>query len=86
MNKQSLIEVNQNKMSGMPVFNHNKVPLKNLFYCIEGGETIYQFLDQFPAAFLEQVNGISDLSRKRLFGAEVGQGLCHDLFRGPITL
>ena len=48
MNQQSLIEVNPNKMSGTPVFRDTRVPIQNLFDCIEEGETIDQFLDQFP--------------------------------------
>lgn len=58
MKQQSLIEVNPNKMSGTPVFRDTRVPIKNLFDCIEEGETI----DQFPTVSREQVNGILELS------------------------
>ena len=40
MTQQSVIEVNPNKMSGTPVFRDTRVPIKNLFDCIEEGETI----------------------------------------------
>jgi len=40
MTHQNLIEVNPNKMSGTPVFRDTRVPIKNLFDCIEEGETV----------------------------------------------
>jgi uncharacterized protein (DUF433 family) len=70
MNKQRLIEVNPNKMSGTPVFRGTRVPIQNLFDCIEEGETIDEFLDQFPTVSREQVNGILELSKKRLLESE----------------
>ena len=71
MNQQNLIEVNSKKMSGTPVFRGTRVPIKNLFDCIEEGETIDQFLDQFPTGTREQVNGILELSQERLLEGEV---------------
>jgi uncharacterized protein (DUF433 family) len=71
MNQQNLIEVNPNKMSGTPVFRDTRVPIRNLFDCIEEGETIDQFLDQFPTVSREQVNGILELSKERLLESEV---------------
>ena len=71
MNPQSLIEVNPKKMSGTPVFRGTRVPIQNLFDCIEEGETIVQFLDQFPTVTREQVNGILELSKETLVESEV---------------
>ena len=71
MTQQSLIEVNLNTMSGTPVFSGTRVPIQNLFDCIEEGETIDQFLDQFPTVSREQVNGILELSKERLLEGEV---------------
>jgi uncharacterized protein (DUF433 family) len=71
MNPQSLIEVNPQKMSGTPVFRGTRVPIQNLFDCLEDGETIDQFLDQFPTVTKEQVNGILELSKERLLEGEV---------------
>ena len=68
---QNLIEVNPNKMSGTPVFRDTRVPIKNLFDSIAEGETIDQFLDQFPTVSREQLNGVLELSRKRLLESEV---------------
>lgn len=71
MIQQNLIEVSSKKMSGTPVFRGTRVPIKNLFDCIEEGETIDQFLDQFPTVTREQVNGILELSQERLLEGEV---------------
>ena len=71
MNPQSLIEINPQKMSGTPVFWGTRVPIQNLFDCLEDGETIDQFLDQFPTVTKEQVNGILELSKERLLEGEV---------------
>jgi uncharacterized protein (DUF433 family) len=71
MNPQPLIEVNPKKMSGTPVFRGTRVPIQNLFDCLEEGETIIEFLDQFPTVTREQVNGILELSKERLLESEV---------------
>ncbi len=73
MTQQNLIEVNPNKMSGTPVFRDTRVPIRNLFDCIEEGETIDQFLDQFPTVSREQVNGILELSKERLLESEAAR-------------
>ena len=71
MNPQSLIEINPRKMSGTPVFRGTRVPIQNLFDCLEEGESIDQFLDQFPTVNREQVNGVLELSKERLLEGEV---------------
>lgn len=71
MRQQNLIEINPNKMSGTPVFRGTRVPIQNLFDCIEDGETIDQFLDQFPTVSREQVNAVLELSKERLLEGEV---------------
>ena len=69
--KRNLIETNPKKMSGTPVFRGTRVPIQNLFDCIEEGETIDQFLEQFPTVTREQVNGVLELSKERLLEGEV---------------
>ncbi len=71
MNSQNLIEVNPLKMSGTPVFRGTRVPIQNLFDCLEEGETIDLFLDQYPTVTRDQVNGVLELSKERLLEGEV---------------
>src|SRR5712691_5333838 len=63
MNIKELIEVNPKKMSGTPVFRGTRVPIQNLFDCLEDGETVEQFLEQFPTVTREQVSGVLELSK-----------------------
>ncbi|HEX8600155.1 MAG TPA: DUF433 domain-containing protein [Chloroflexia bacterium] len=35
-------------MSGTPVFAGTRVPIRNLFDYLEGGDTLDEFLDDFP--------------------------------------
>jgi uncharacterized protein (DUF433 family) len=66
MNIKELVEVNPEKMSGVPVFSGTRVPIGHLFEYIEGGETVDQFLDQFPTVTRDQVLGVLELSKESL--------------------
>ena len=48
---------------GTPVFCGTRVPVRSLFDYLEGGETLDQFLDQFPAVSKEQALAALDLAR-----------------------
>ena len=42
-------------LSGAPVFRGTRVPVQALIDCLEGGETIDDFLEGFPTVKREQV-------------------------------
>lgn len=67
MNKKELIEIDPEKMSGTPVFAGTRVPIQNLFDCLEGGEDVDEFLDQFPTVIRDQAIGVLELSKESLF-------------------
>ena len=71
MKIEELIERDPEKMSGTPVFPGTRVPVKHLFDYLEGGESLEEFLDQFPTVNREQVNGVLELSKERLLEGEV---------------
>lgn len=48
MNQRKLIEKNQNILGGTPVFAGTRVPVQTLFDYLEGGDTLQEFLDDFP--------------------------------------
>ena len=50
----SLVEIDPEKLGGTPVFYGTRVPIQNLFDCLEEGESLDQFLDQFPTVTREQ--------------------------------
>ena len=66
MNSEELIETNPEKMSGVPVFRGTRVPITHLFEYLEGGETLNEFLDQFPTVTREQALAVLELSRETL--------------------
>jgi uncharacterized protein (DUF433 family) len=53
--KTSLIISNPEILGGTPVFAGTRVPVKNFTDCLEGGESIDEFLDDFPSVSREQV-------------------------------
>ena len=61
-----LIERDPEKLSGIPVFFGTRVPIKNLFDCLEAGESLDEFLDQFPTVTREQALRVLELSKERL--------------------
>ena len=66
MNASDLIERDPEKLSGTPVFFGTRVPIQNLFDCLEDGESLDEFLDQFPTVTREQALRVLELSRERL--------------------
>jgi uncharacterized protein (DUF433 family) len=62
----NLIEVDPEKLGGTPVFYGTRVPVQNLFDCLETGESLGQFLEQFPSVTREQVLAVLEESKERL--------------------
>jgi uncharacterized protein (DUF433 family) len=53
-------------LGGMPVFVGTRVPVSSLFDYLEGGETLNEFLRQFPSVRREQAVAALDLARESL--------------------
>ena len=51
---------------GTPVFVGTRVPVQALFDYLEGGETLDEFLDQFPSVSKQQVLAALDLARNSI--------------------
>ena len=66
MNIKDVVEVDPEKMSGVPVFTGTRVPINHLFEYLESGETLNEFLDQFPTVKREQALGALELSKESL--------------------
>ena len=65
-NKKNLVEIDPDKLGGTPVFFGTRVPIQNLFDCLEGDESLDQFLDQFPSVTREQALAVLEESKERL--------------------
>ena len=61
-----LVEVDPEKLGGTPVFYGTRVPIQNLFDCLEGGESLNEFLDQFPSVTRDQALAVLEESKERL--------------------
>lgn len=48
---------------GVPVFVGTRVPLKNLFDCLEAGESVDQFLEDYPSVSRQVVLAALELAR-----------------------
>ena len=64
--KNNVIEVNPEKVSGAPVFAGTRVPIKNLFDYLEGGQSLEDFLDGFPPVTREQAIAVLELAEESL--------------------
>ena len=61
-----LIEVDPEKMSGTPCFTGTRVPLTHLFDYLEAGDTLDDFLKDFPSVSRDQALGLLELMKKRI--------------------
>ena len=50
-----VINIDKEILGGTPVFDGTRVPIRNLFDYLETGETIDEFLDDFPSVRREQI-------------------------------
>ena len=53
-------------MSGAPCFTGTRVPVTHLFDYLEAGDSLDEFLTDFPTVTREQVLGVLELMKERL--------------------
>lgn len=63
MAKDQVIHSDPGILSGTPVFVGTRVPAETLFDYLEGGETLDEFLRQFPSVRREQAIAALELAR-----------------------
>jgi len=51
----SVVKIDPEIMSGAPCFAGTRVPIQNLIDYLEGGDSIDEFLEDFPSVRREQV-------------------------------
>jgi len=59
-----VINVDKEILGGTPVFWGTRVPIKNLFDYLEEGDSIEEFLEDFPSVTREQVEQVLAISQK----------------------
>lgn len=66
MNRSDFIEVDPDKMSGVPCFTGTRVPVTHLIDYLEAGDTVDEFLIDFPTVTREHVLGVLEQMKERL--------------------
>jgi uncharacterized protein (DUF433 family) len=61
-----LISRSEDILGGIPVFYGTRVPVQNLIDYLVGGDTIDEFLDDFPTVSRDQVLRFLDNARETL--------------------
>jgi len=64
--KPPVVHTDPDILSGTPVFVGTRVPVQSLFDYLEGGDTLNEFLRQFPSVTRDQAIAALDLARDRL--------------------
>ncbi len=67
--KSLVIQSDPETLGGTPVFVGTRVPVQSLFDYLEGGETLDEFLVQFPSVTREQAIAALDLARESLLAS-----------------
>jgi len=53
-------------MGGTPVFVGTRVPLQNLIDCLEGGDSLDEFLKAFPSVTREQAIAVIEAGKLKM--------------------
>ncbi len=64
--KQPVIHCDPEIQGGVLVFTGTRVPVKNLFDCLEAGDSLDQFLRSFPSVTRKQAIAALELARESL--------------------
>lgn len=66
MNTNDFIEVDLEKMSGIPLFTGTRVPVNHFLDYLKAGDDLDTFLADFPTVTREQTLGVLELMQERL--------------------
>jgi uncharacterized protein (DUF433 family) len=66
MQLNQIVHSNPDILGGTPVFVGTRVPVQSLFDHLKGGDTLDEFLHQFPSVKREQAIAALDLARDSL--------------------
>ncbi len=64
------INIDSEIMGGTPVFVGTRVPIKNLFDYIEGGDDLEEFLDDFPSVSKDAAIAVLEMAKHTLTSAK----------------
>ena len=70
MSREILIQRSEELLGGTPVFAGTRVPVQTLFDYIEEGDTLNEFLDDFPAVSREHAVKVLERMKETLLAQE----------------
>ena len=69
MTPTAVVHTDPEILGGTPVFAGTRVPVQSLFDYLEGGETVDEFLRQFPSVKREQALAALEMARDSVLGS-----------------
>jgi uncharacterized protein (DUF433 family) len=67
----SLVSSNPEIMGGQLVFKGTRVSVESLFDYLESGQTLQEFLDDFPSVSNEQAAGVIEIAGSMLLSGDI---------------
>jgi len=61
-----MVTSNPDILGGTPVFAGTRVPIRNLFDCLESGDSLDEFLADYPTVSREQAVAVLESAREGL--------------------
>jgi uncharacterized protein (DUF433 family) len=74
--KYGAINIDPETMGGTPVFTGTRVPIQTLFDYLEGGESIEEFIDDYPSVTKDQAIEVLEVAKKTV----TTEKLLHETF------
>ena len=65
------INIDRETMGGTPVFMGTRIPIQTLFDYLEGGDSLEEFIDDFPSVTKSQVLEVLELAKKTVTSEKV---------------
>jgi uncharacterized protein (DUF433 family) len=69
MSQETLIQRSEDILGGTPVFAGTRVPIQTLFAYLEEGDTLDEFLDDFPAVSREHAVKVLERVKETLLAS-----------------
>jgi uncharacterized protein (DUF433 family) len=85
MTEHTVIETSPEVLHGTPVFAGTRVPVKSLFDYLKGGDTLADFLDDFPTVSREQAVRTLELAREDLIDAAIAGRVAAEEAQNPAS-
>lgn len=61
-----VISIDPDTMGGTPVFTGTRVPIQTFFDYLEGGDTLEEFIDDFPSVTKDQVLEVLERAKRNV--------------------